>query len=272
MALNPGDSVGETCERVGNFPFSLLDDPTNLQLDTSSKTLPVPGGSIDLKHSLPLASFKQKYIDLFGENSLTVCAKDDFAKLNIPLQCSLGHGLVIGYVFGGRGQYAVHSLGPLSTLQKGNLYKWFWEQEGPFPGYPNWDGNGLIGEVTFDLHNGPTITHYTETTGFGSFYVNRTFKCEVKASYIIEGTGVIDEFGRPVYILHARLDAIVTDDFGEVTFTKEITTPPSAYPYIDPIRIDEEVITNIIGDTGESGTITKGVSVGFTMGIRDTPP
>ena len=86
MALEPGDSIQEgTCEQVGNFPFALLKDATDLQLR--------PGF---FGYKLGLTDFKDDYINSFKtvdnpeQVPLIVCNEEEFAERNTPYIVKLG--------------------------------------------------------------------------------------------------------------------------------------------------------------------------------------
>ena len=262
MALKPGDKVAGPCDRVGNFPFALLDDPNDLQLDANRHLKTIPGSTKPIQHSLPLASLKQEYIDLFKDNSLTVCDKNNFAGINAPLRVSLVGTNISGTVQSGNGIYRVEALGPIRLYRAGNNYVTGWSQS------PWWGGNGLVGNITYDMYNGPVKTYYYEQTFLGGFfYRNTTFKCDVKVSYVLENTGEVDAWGFLLYLLHGQLDVSIADDNGEVSHVVEVTSSPARLPALN-ISINRSVSTSVMGETGELGTLTKSVNVSFYMSSR----
>ncbi|KKM96676.1 hypothetical protein LCGC14_1175700 [marine sediment metagenome] len=264
MALEPGDRVTEVCEKVGKFPFALLDNPNSLQLDSIRhlKTIDTPEGIRPIRGSLPLTSLKQEYIDLFKGNNLTICESENFAYLHTPLRCKLSSvSIYLGInpmgPLGGDGIYKVTALGPIRIYQGGNDYTTIWNQ------VPNTVKiHAMSGETIFDLYNGPEISSYNETTFFGGFfYENTIFKCTAKISYVIEDTGDL-YFGYPVYLLHVQLTVVIEDDNGEITVTEEATSLPRTTPALN-INLSHSVETGIVGVTGEVGTLTKSAVTGF---------
>ena len=79
MALKPGDSVDENCQKVDSFPFSILKNPDDLALDP---------GDTDLQHTPPLVG--NSILGEFEERDLEVCLDNEPVQVkHSPLQLSL---------------------------------------------------------------------------------------------------------------------------------------------------------------------------------------
>jgi len=76
VVLQPGDSVPEDgCHRIGNFPFTILQNPDALTTD--------PGAVDNVE---PEASRKQDWVNAFEENELLICETEhEFSRKNYPL-------------------------------------------------------------------------------------------------------------------------------------------------------------------------------------------
>jgi hypothetical protein len=233
MALRPGDSVSDSsCERVGNFPHGLLANPNALALSSGA-----------FGSTPTLSSRKQAYIDAFDANDLTVCNENQFANLRSPYIVNLirkgdepnpedpqeGQDFFVAIRYG-VGTYSINTVG--SVLFTSDLWFRQFKQSSIGEFHEDWS----IGNVTFDLENGPgLIQKYYQAGLFGSYYINGTLFCEAVINYHVIGiNGPWEDM-----ILEASLELTFSNDYGTLVGVDTKTSErgfPSLSLNINPLQ------------------------------------